>query len=542
MLFDHLHRVIHNEFLLLHSLHYGNDSSEYELEAYIQQDIVEEMLKILTPQQKDNIQKAIGTHFEKIQKVKEIDVSDVSKATLRKYFSALKDLREDKISKSFSDEDTMDLARKLETNLEKIPKKEKKKALKGGVINGLIQLVAKAFNGIPAASIMIIQLAALVCIISCVATLVITPPQQAFQQRMSGMVTTGDFISNLNEVSDSSILPRFTRAAMFQGNELLLTSGPSRTRPMIEASKAINDLKEITGVDLEKLNLIDKNQVDVLTSSPLNSLGVLEWVNELTNIKLNYDAEMQKAAERAKLMNTVTEVGFEAVIDAGFWAVDLPKEAAKFTIKKFGSEFFKKLWKKKTDIAIRATKILIADMSKESLYQKRMNQGFALLIDSIIASLLVSATLKAASYYSSGKLKTAFDIAKNANDYYRVVNIFCYSAALTLTDLAVNNGVKMLGQMTGIRYLDSAALGTSVALALLNVVNATLSGQRVISDGKKLLMSIGEKAKEMVKQEKMYKFTGNKQQLINDLKSELEISSSSIQSSLKDSRVALMKF
>ena len=67
MLFDHLHRVIHNEFLLLHSLHYGNDSSEYELEAYIQQDIVEEMLKILTPRQKNDIQKAIGTHFKKIQ-------------------------------------------------------------------------------------------------------------------------------------------------------------------------------------------------------------------------------------------------------------------------------------------------------------------------------------------------------------------------------------------------------------------------------------------------------------------------------------------
>lgn len=540
MLFDHLHRVIHNEFLLLHSLHYGDDSSEYELEAYIQQDIVGEMLKILTPRQKNDIQKAIGTHFKKIQRVKEIDVSDVSKATLRKYFSALKDLREDKISKSFSDEDTMDLARKLETNLKSIPKDEKKKALKGGVINGLIQLVAKAFKGISAVGI--IQLAALVCIISCVATLVITPPQQAFQQRMSSMVTTGDFISNLNEVSDSNILPRFARAAMFQGNELLLTSGPSRTRPLIEASKGIKGFEKISGVDLEKLNLINKNQADLLTSFPLNSLGVLEWVNEVTNIKLNYDAEIQKAAERAKLMNTVTEVGFEAVIDAGFWAVDLPKEAAKFTIKKFGSEFFKKLWKKKTDIAIRATKILIADMSKESLYQKRMNEGFALLIDSIIASLLVSATLKAASYFSSGKLKTAFDIAKNANDYYRVVNIFCYSAALTLTDLAVDNGVKMLGQMTGIQYLNSAALGTSVILALLNVVNATLSGQRVISDGKKLLMSIGETAREMVKQEKIYKFEGNKQQLINYLKSELEISSSSIQSSLKDSRVALMKF
>ena len=539
MLFDHLHRVIHNEFLLLHSLHYGNDSSEYELEAYIQQDIVKEMLKILTPQQKNKIQKAIGTHFEKIQKVKEIDVSDVSKATLRKYFSALKDLREDKISKSFSDEKTMALARKLETNLKSIPKEEKKKALKGGVINGLIQLVVKAFKGIPAASI--IQLAALVCIISCVATLVISPPQQAFQQRMSGMVTTGDFISNLNEVSDSNILPRFARAAMFQGNELLLTSGPSRTRPLIEASKGIKGFEKIFGVDLEKLNLIDKNQVDVLTSSPLNSLGVLEWFNEFTKLKLNYDAEMQKAAERANLMNTVTEVGFEAVIDAGFWAVDLPKEAAKFTIKKFGSEFFKKLWKKKTDIAISATKILIADMSKESLYQKRMNQGFALLIDSIIASLLVSATLKAASYFSSGKLKTAFDIAKNANDYYRVVNIYCYSAALTLTDLAVNDGVKMLGQMTGIRYLDSAALGTSVALALLNAVNITLSGQRVISDGKKLLMIIGKTAKKMVKQEKIYEFK-NRQKLIDDLNKELKMSSSSIQSSLKDSRVALMKF
>lgn len=539
MLFDHLHRVIHNEFLLLHSLHYGNDSSEYELEAYIQQDIVKEMLKILTPRQKNNIQKAIGTHFKKIQRVKDIDVADVSKATLRKYFSALKDLREDKISKSFSDEKTMDLARKLETNLKSIPKDEKKKALKGGVINGLIQLVAKAFKGISAVSI--IQLAALVCIISCVATLVITPPQQAFQQRMSGMVTTGDFISNLNEVSDSNILPRFARAAMFQGNELLLTSGPSRTRPLIEASKGIKGFEKIFGVDLEKLNLIDKNQVDVLTSSPLNSLGVLEWVNEFTKLKLNYDAEMQKAAERANLMNTVTEVGFEAVIDAGFWVVDAPKEAAKFTIKKFGSEFFKKLWKKKTDIAIRATKILIADMSKESLYQKRMNQGFALLIDSIIASLLVSATLKAASYFSSEKLKTAFDIAKNANDYYRVVNIFCYSAALTLTDLAVDNGVKMLGQMTGIRYLNSAALGTSVALALLNAVNMTLSGQRVISDGKKLLMIIGEKARKMVKQEKIYKFK-NRQKLIDDLNKELKMSSSSIQSSLKDSRVALMKF
>ena len=540
MLFDHLHRVIHHEFLLLHSLHYGDDSSEYELEAYIQQDIVEEMLKILTPRQKNDIQKAIGTHFKKIQRVKEIDVSDVSKATLRKYFSALKDLREDKISKSFSDEDTMDLARKLETNLKSIPKDEKKKALKGGVINGLIQLVAKAFKGISAVSI--IQLAALVCIISCVATLVITPPQQAFQQRMSSMVTTGDFISNLNEVSDSNILPRFTRAAMFQGNELLLTSGPSRTRPLIEANKAINDLKEITGVDLEKLNLIDKNQVDVLTSSPLNSLGVLEWFNEFTKLKLNYDAEMQKAAEKAKIMNTVTEVGFEAVIDAGFWVADAPKQAAKFTIKKLGSKFIKKLWKKKTGIAITATKILIADMSKESLYQKRMNEGFALLIDSIIASLLVSATLKAASYVSSGKLKTAFDIAKNANDYYRVVNIFCYSAALTLTDLAVNDGVKMLGQMTGIRYLDSAVLGTSVALALLNAVNMTLSGQRVISDGKKLLMIIGKTARECVKQETIYKFEGNKRDLIKYLEKELKMSSSSIQSSLKDSRVALMKF
>lgn len=540
MLFDHLHRVIHNEFLLLHSLHYGDDSSEYELEAYIQQDIVGEMLKILTPRQKNDIQKAIGTHFEKIQKVKEIDVSDVSKATLRKYFSALKDLREDKISKSFSDEDTMDLALQLEANLEKIPKKEKKKALKGGVINGLIQLVAKAFKGISAVSI--IQLAALVCIISCVATLVITPPRQAFQQRMSSMVTTGDFISNLNEVSDSNILPRFARAAMFQGNELLLTSGPSRTRPLIEASKGIKGFEKIFGVDLEKLNLIDKNQVDVLTSSPLNSLGVLEWFNEFTKLKLNYDAEMQKAAEKAKIMNTVTEVGFEAVIDAGFWVADAPKQAAKFTIKKLGSKFIKKLWKKKTDIAIRATKYLIADMSKESLYQKRMNEGFALLIDSIIASLLVSATLKAASYFSSGKLKTAFDIADYANDYYRVVNIFCYSAALTLTDLAVNDGVKMLGQMTGIRYLDSAVLGTSVALALLNAVNMTLSGQRVISDGKKLLMIIGKTAREMVKQEKIYEFKGNKRELIKYLEKELKMSSSSIQSSLKDSRVALMKF
>lgn len=536
MLFDRLHRVIHNEFLLLHSLHYGDDSSEYELEAYIQEDIVKEMVKILTPQQKNDIRDAIDKHFKKIKTVKEIDVSDVSKATLRKYFSALKDLREDKISKSFSDKKTMALARKLETNLKSIPKDEKKKALKGGVINGLIQLVAKAFNGIPAASI--IQLAALVCIISCVATLIITPPQQAFQQRMSSMVTTGDFISNLNEVSDSSILPRFTRAAMFQGNELLLTSGPSRTRPLIEASKAINDLKEITGVDLEKLNLIDKNQVDVLTSSPLNSLGVLEWFNEVTKLKLNYDAEMQKAKVRNDLIN----VGFEAVIDAGFWVVDAPKEAAKFTIKKFGSKLIKNLWKKKTDIAISATQYIFADMSKEPLYQKRMNEGTALLIDSIIASLLVSATLKAASYVSSGKLKTTFDIAKNANDYYRILNIFCYSAALTLTNLTVNNGVKMLGQMTGIQYLNSASLGTSVALAILNTVNLTLSGQRVISDGKKLLMSIREKAKEMVKQEKIYEFTGNKQQLINYLKSELKMSSSSIQSSLKDSRVALMKF
>ncbi len=536
MLFDHLHRVIHNEFLLLHSLHYGNDSSEYELEAYIQQDIVEEMLKILTRRQRNNIRKAIGTHFEKIQKVKEIDVSDVSKATLLKYFSALKQLREDNISKSFSDENTMKLALQLETNLEKIPKKEKEKALQGGVINGLIQLVAKAFKGISAVSI--IQLAALVCIISCVATLVITPPQQAFQQRMSGMVTTGDFISNLNEVSDSNILPRFARAAMFQGNELLLTSGPYRTRPLIEASKGIKYIEKISGVDLEKLNLIDKNQVDVLTSVPLNSLGVLEWFNEATKLKLNYDAEMQKA----KVRNDLTNVGFEAIIDAGFWVVDAPKEAAKFTIKKFGSKLIKNLWKKKTDIAISATQYIFADMSKESLYQNRMNEGTALLIDSIIASLLVSATLKAASYVSSGKLKTTFDIAKNANDYYRVVNIFCYSAALTLADLTVNEGVKMLGQMTGIQYLDSAVLGTSVALAILNTVNLTLSGQRVISDGKKLLMSIGKTAKEMVRKEKIDDFEGNKQQLINDLKSELEIASSSIQSSLKDSRVALMKF
>lgn len=547
MLFDHLHRVIENEYKLLHSLHFkdGNAPSM----AISHDDMVDTLIESISPLQIREIKRAISDHLGKIRDLKQSPVQ-ADKNTMKKAFEALKRIRDDPISKTLSDSNTVLVVGRIENNLKSMPVEEKKAILdkeektKAGLASALLKILIKVIRGIGIATVSITQIATVVVVVACLVQVFSVNPKEAFQQRMTSMVTTGDFISNLNNVSNTNILKRFTRSALFQGNELFWTTGMGKVNwinreAVINTTNAINKFIPVG-------ELVKAEDVNILLSIPLDSREVLDKLNTMTKIQLNYYAELEKSRVKGEFMSEVTNQVMTAALDVlekNPWGI----------VRTIGTKLYTKLLKNKVSVAINLAykffRVAAAELSKDSLYQKRMNEGLVLLMDSIISSLVFTAMLKASAWLAKRnkykKLMMGLNGLQFFTYWWRTVNIICFSLALSITDVAVNEGIVALGDITGLAILKSAALGQSVGLLVVTTLTTYMAIPNAFSltrDGIEILKDIPKRIRAN-KKSKIKTLKMRKQLIEQELKKiESELVAATKDYNSNDSRVALMKF
>lgn len=560
MLLYHIHHIIEKEYKLLHSLHFKSGSAS-QSGVIIHQDTVDTLIGNIAPNQRNNIKRIMKSHLRKIRKLNESPF-DVRRETMKKYFEALKELREDPVSKTMSDKKTIAVANQIQQGLQNMSLDEKKKILKKeektqmGLVSGLLKILAKVMKGIEITSVTVVQLATIIMLVACLVQMFSVPPIKAFRQRMTSMVTTGDFITNLNDNSNTNIIQRFAKSAMFQDNQLLWTTG---VRPVKIFSSPGNATMSKINKFVPVETLVTRNDIDVLISLPLDSRDILDKLNRLTKIQLNYYSEVEKAKIRAEAVSEMTNEILSTTLEV---VTSNPLGIIYGIIKTIGSKLYKNLLEKKLKVAIniamKTFRYASAEFSKESLYQKRMNEGLTLLFDSILSSFILSAMLKASAWLAernaNKKLMIGLKSADFINFWWRLTNIFCYSFAYSLTDVALNDGIAMIGDITGVPLLKSVTLGQSVGLIVITSVSSVFAIRgfvNISTDGIQLLNDI---FKDILNKKDAPKYDRNvpiydrmKNMAEQEMKAEIEkieaeLSSAKEIYSSKVSRVAFMKF
>jgi hypothetical protein len=149
-------------------------------------------------------------------------------------------------------------------------------------------------------------------------------------------------------------------------------------------------------------------------------------------------------------------------------------------------------------------------------YHERMNEQIILMLDGIVSSIMLSCLLQAAAYLAESrkwkKMSTIWTAAERANRYYRIANVFIYTALLTLVDVGLNEGIESLAQYTGIEMLGDLQVGHIAALTFINGCTGyeaviTLRDDAV-NGGFKLLRLIGRTAKQMINDKRIVRKKG----------------------------------
>lgn len=518
MLYE-LHRILKQEHELLSSLQEEDDETTgvRTVASTKPRTVWDELLEAVRPKQARMMKSKIRTHMKKIERVKNVQTNNIEG-----YFKGMELLKRDEITKALKGPKTNDTIKLIETKLADIPIEVKKEAVNELGPTNALKLFIRAVMSTANIGISVVQGAAILCVVACIIQVFTVPPMKSMEQRLYGMVTTGDFLENAH----GNWLTEFAQAATFQGNSLFLSAEdkylqipdiiPRTIRTMTGDFKLV-DLTTIAD-DFTGLNLSSSVQT---IGIPLTSTTLLLQLQSYSKLEREIRRELGNAEARAEATKTIKREAqhalIDTVIDTGFLIVDAPKEVTKLSLKAFvravrvfGSNFINGLLNNKVNIMIDATvaarKYGIA-MAKEQLrYQERMNEGIALMIDSIVSSLILSALLKAAAYLAEltewKKMSTVWTAVEMANRYYRIANVFIYSFLLTMVDTGLNEGIDLLASYTGITMLKHIQVGHVAALTIVNSCNACYTVISVFEDSKtlglKTIRLVGNTAKKML--------------------------------------------
>jgi len=498
-----LHRILKKEYELLHSLHEIDDDVVMTVSGSKEDDIFNDLLKDFPLAQQRKIKNNIRNHMKRLQQVKTVHSNNIEN-----YLKGMESLKHDEISKALKSPNTKQTIDFIERKLFDIPKETKQEAVqKLGPIGALKLFLTGIFSSQNLA-FSIPQFAALVCVVACLIQVFTVSPFKAMEQRLYGMVTTGDFLEN----AQGNWLTGFAEAVTFNGKSLFLETERSLYLP--------DAFGEITG-EFDMLNITVKSNLNLTFELPLSSKSLLIRLQEYSELErdIRYEMDLAEARDTAtKTMERQAEYALiDTVADVGLLVID-PTSGVKLGLKTFlravkswGSNVVNRLLSNKVNILIDATKGAakygIAKAKKTIKYQERMNEGIVLMIDSIVSSLILSALLKAAAYLAELKewrvLSLTWTAAEKANRYYRIANVFVYSLILTFVDTGLNEGVDILSKMTGLTMLSNLQIGQVTALLIINSINGYNGLNSMFEDsttlGFALIRTIATNAKAAVK-------------------------------------------
>lgn len=515
MLYE-LHRILTEEHRLLISLQEKDGKSNAITVASTPDTPTgfwTQLLEVFRPRDAKRIKKKIQTHMKKIERTKRVTPNNIEG-----YFKNMDLLKRDEISKALKGPETNNTIKLIEEKLAAESIDTKKEAVKQlgplGALQLLVSGIVSEISKKPFVSL--VQGAAITCVLACLVRVYSVPPVEAMEQRLFGMVTTGDFL----ESSQGNWLTGFARAVTFQGNSLFFETERSVTIPN-PVSIGIDELdKRISLVNLTNvasLSLLAAPEIKL----PYTSSALLKTLQEYSNWQKEYRIEYKKAEAKRAATKTIEAQAqnamIDTVIDTGFLLVDAPKEVGKFTIKNFikaskyfGSNLVNRLMGNKLQILIDsgrgAMKYGIALGHEKIKYHERMNEGIVLMIDNIVSSIILSCLLQAAAYLAESvgwkKMSKIWTVAERTNRYYRIANVFIYSTLLTLVDAGLNDGIESLAQYTGIEMLGDLQVGQVAALTFINGCTATQAlislRDDTVNAGFKLLRLIGKTSKRML--------------------------------------------
>lgn len=477
-----------------------------------------ELLEVFKPKDAKQIKEKIQTHMKKIERTKRVNPNNIEG-----YFKNMDLLKRDEISKALKGPSTNETIKLIESKLEAESIETKREAVKQlGPIGALQLLVTDIFAQVAKNGSIIVfglvQAAAVFCVLACLVRVYSVPPLESMEQRLFGMVTTGDFL----ESSHGNWLTGFAKAVTFQGKSLFLETERSVTiqnpvrRGVEELDKRISAVN-LTAVASDDVSLLTAGQLEI----PYTSSAVLTKLQEYSKWQQDFSFEKSKAEAVRRATRTIedqtTSAMFDTVIDAGVSLASGPVGVGTFTIKNFirvakyfGSNLVNRLMSHKIQILVDtgkgAMKYGIALGKKQIPYHQRMNEGIILMIDSFVSSIMLSCLLQAAAYLAESKkwkkMSTIWTAAERANRYYRIANVFIYSTLLTMVDAGLNEGIESLAQYTGIEMLGNLQVGHVAALTFINACNVTHAlitlRDDTVNAGFKLLRLIGKTSKRML--------------------------------------------
>lgn len=527
MLYD-IHRILKREHALLSALHEIGDQDNAVAPSG-SENVLEEFLSELTVEERRKVKNKIRNHMNKIQRLKNARFDQ-----FQNYLEGMQSLEDDGVTQAMQGPKANEFIAMLETELKNIPLEDKKKAVRQlgpmGALKSLIKQVFKLENF----AFTVLQLTAVILILTCLIQVFTVSPKQAMEQRLYGMVTTGDFLQTTQECTSQNYLTDFAKAATFQGNKLLLNGDWSVS---LLSDKAVEDTISVAE-DFFQVEIDDAGVKD-LVSFPLSSSKLLEKMQKYASIRreIRYEREKIEAkmiARRTAIKQTEMAI-LDTVVDSGLMLVNPTKpiewgvkKTIKTMFKTFGSNWITRLMNNKLDIAMDVAeggfKYAAAELKNKLKYEERMNEGIALLIDSIVSSIIMSGLLQAAAYMAKLKdmkiLSATISASERALYYYRIANVFIYSFLLTLADTTLNEGIDLLANYTGLTMLKHLEVGHVTALVLINSINGYSGLRSIVMDGFNGLKGLGLYAKRNI--ESLVKRKRTKLEIKNERKKLLE--------------------
>lgn len=527
MLYD-IHRILKREHALLSVLNEMGDQ-DTAVAPSGSENVLEEFLSELTQEDKQKVENKIRNHMNKIQRLKNARFDK-----FQSYLEGMQSLEDDGVTQAMQGPNANEFIAMLETELKNIPLKDKREAVRQlGPIGALKSLVKQLLKP-EIFAFTIFQLTAVILILTCLVQVFTVSPKQAMEQRLYGMVTTGDFLQTTQECTSQNYLTDFAKAATFQGNKLFLNGDWSVS---LLSDRAVDDTvtlaEDYFGVEIDEAGVKD------LVSFPLSSSKLLEKMQAYASIRreIRYEREKIEAnriARRTAVRETEMAI-LDTVVDGASLIVN-PMKGAEWTVKKtlktmfktFGSKWITRLMNNKLDIAMDVAeggiKYAAADLKNKLKYEERMNEGIALLIDSIVSGIIMSGLLQAAAYMA--KLKDMkvwsgfISTSERALYYYRIANVFIYSFLLTLADTTVNEGIDLLANYTGLTMLKYLEAGHVTALVFINSINGYSGLRSIVMSGLDGVKGLGMYAKRNI--ESLFKRKRTKLEIKNERKKLLE--------------------
>jgi len=527
MLYD-IHRILKREHTLLSALHEMGDQ-DTAVAPSGSENVLEEILSELTDEDRRKVKNKIRNHMNKIQRLKNARFDQ-----FQSYLEGMQSLEDDGVTQAMQGPTANEFITMLETELQNIPLEDKKEAVrKLGPVGALKSLVKQVFKPENFA-FTILQLTAVILILACLIQVFTVSPKQAMEQRLYGMVTTGDFLQTTQECTSQNYLTDFAKAATFQGNKLFLNGDWSVS---LLSDRAVDDTvtlaEDYFGVEIDEAGVKD------FVSFPLSSSKLLEKMQAYASIRreIRYEREKIEAkriARRTAVRETEMAI-LDTVVDGASLLVN-PMKGAEWTVKKtiktmfktFGSNWITRLMNNKLDIAKDVAegsfKYAAAELKNKLKYEERMNEGISKLIDSIVSSIIMSALIQAAAYMAKMKDMEIWSATLSASAralyYYRIANVFIYSFLLTLADTTLNEGIDLLANYTGITMLKYLEVGHVTALVLINSINGYSGLRSILMDGFNGVKGLGLYAKRNI--QSLFKRKRTKLEIKNERKKLLE--------------------